>query len=99
MDMKYSNLSELTRRHPDKFPHLRLVFKDTESKKIAIKILCLHIRYSAVHHNNDRPRLTENMRQILENFMDIPEFKWLNQMCGHGNVESLTLGQIDLIMN
>ena len=62
MDMRYSDLPKLSQLYPEKFPHLRLVFKDEESKKIAIKILCLHIRYSAVHHNNDRPRLTENMR-------------------------------------
>jgi hypothetical protein len=97
--MSYKNLPEVTQLHCDKLPHLRLVFKDEEAKRIAIKILCLHIRYSTLHHNNDRPRLTENMRQILENFMEISEFKWLNRTCGHGKIESLSLAQIDLIMN
>jgi len=67
MNMDVDNIMD----YSEKLPHLRLVFKDQEAKNIAIKILCLHIRYSGVHHNNDRPRLTENLRQIIEQFMQV----------------------------
>jgi len=73
--MNYDNFKEVAKHNIEKLPHLRLIFKDEEAKSIAIKILLLHIRYSTAHHTNDRPRLTENLRQILENFMDIKEYK------------------------
>ena len=97
--MNYDNFEDIVPQNQQKMPHFRMIFKDKEARNIAIKILFLHIRHSTTHHNNDRPRLTENLRQILENFMDITEYKELNQSCGHGKIESLTPSQIDLIMN
>jgi hypothetical protein len=99
IDMNYDHFEDITKANQQKLPHFRMIFKDREARNIAIKILFLHIRYSTTHHNNDRPRLTENLRHILENFMDIKEYKELNKATGHGKIESLTPSQIDLIMN
>jgi len=66
MNMDYKGVEKLAQLTPSKFPHLRLVFKDQAAMKIAIKLICLNIRYSGHHNNNDRPRLTENCRFIIQ---------------------------------
>jgi hypothetical protein len=65
MNMKYLNVEKLARLEPQKFPHIRMVMKDELAIKVAIKMLCLNIRFSTSHHNNDKPRLTENCSFLL----------------------------------
>lgn len=42
----------------DKMPHARMIFKDKSARNIAIKILCLYIKFSQQLNSNDRPRMT-----------------------------------------
>lgn len=87
----------------EKMPHSRMIFKDSTARNIAIKILCLYIKFSQQLNANDRPRITENLRQIIQNFLHVAEFKELyDQCCGpkpRAGVESLTPSQIDLMMH
>lgn len=53
----------------EKMPHSRMIFKDKNARNIAIKILCLYIKFSQQLHANDRPRMTENLKQIIQNFL------------------------------
>ena len=99
MNMDYKNLSKLATQVPQKFPHLRLIVKDESGLKIAIKMLCLSIRYSTSHHNNERPRMTENCRFMLQEFFKVKEFKQLNQSCGIGKVDFLTSKQAEMILS
>ena len=46
----------------EKMPHTRMIFKNRTSRNIAIKILCLYIRFSQQLHANDRPRMAENLK-------------------------------------
>jgi len=59
--MAYDNIEALIDEHCEKFPHERLIFADEQAKRIAIKILCINIKFSGTHHNNDRPRFLENL--------------------------------------
>ena len=53
----------------EKMPHSRMIFKDRVARDIAIKILCLYIRFAQSLHANDRPRMTENLKHINKNFL------------------------------
>ena len=99
MDLEYENLSDSVRKYPEKFPHQRLVFKDQDAKHIAIKIVCLTIRFSGAFNNTDRPRLTEYFKLILEKLMQVQEFNSLYKSCSYGLIENLTHAQVDLIMS
>ena len=87
----------------EKMPHSRMIFKDSTARNIAIKILCLYIKFSQQLNANDRPRITQNLQQIIQNFLHVAEFKELyDQCCGpkpRAGVESLTPSQIDLMMH
>jgi endonuclease III-like uncharacterized protein len=99
MNMDYPDFDNLAKNFTEKLPHIRLVFKDEQVSYIAIKMLCLHIRYANFYHNNDRPRLVENLRHIVEQFMGVANFKSLNASCDFGKIDGLTQGQVDLVMN
>lgn len=99
MNMDYLNLEKLATQVPQKFPHLRLIIKDDTAMKIAIKMICLSIRYSTSHHNNERPRMTENCRFMLQEFFKVSEFRQLNQACGVGRVDFLTAKQAEMILS
>mmetsp|Transcript_28671 Transcript_28671/g.43298 ORF Transcript_28671/g.43298 Transcript_28671/m.43298 type:complete len:81 (+) Transcript_28671:3093-3335(+) len=79
-------------------PHMRMIFKDEEALRITIKLLCLYIRQQPSHHPNERPRLIESLRQVVELFMGIVEFRSLDKKCSFDRVKSLTPQHIDLIM-
>lgn len=96
IDMSYS--SEVLLENKQKLPHQRLVFKDDEALKLAVKMLCLHIRHYNQHNNNDRPRLTTVLSNIIHGFMKLEGFHKLNQQCAQGQVECLLPQQIDLVM-
>ena len=82
IDMNYP--TEVLLENKQKLPHQRLVFKDDEALKLAVKMLCLHIRYYNQHNNNDRPRLTTVLSNIIHGFMKIEDFNKLNQQCAQG---------------
>lgn len=87
----------------EKMPHSRMIFKDKLARNIAIKILCLYIKFAQSLHANDRPRMTENLKHIIKNFLQVSEFQELYDQCcntkpRHG-IESLTSSQIDLMMS
>ena len=61
----------------EKMPHSRMIFKEKAARDIAIKILCLYIKFAQPLHANDRPRMTENLKQIIQNFLQVNEFQEL----------------------
>lgn len=99
MNMEYPDVEGLAQLFPYKFPQQRLIMKDQEVVNIVIKLVCLNIKYSGTYHNNDRPRLIENLRFLVQDFLQIPNFKQLNQGCGYGKVEALNNRQLDMLMN
>jgi len=90
INMNYPDFEKIASNYTEKLPHLRLVFKDDQVCNIAIKILCLHIRFSSLHHNNDRARLIENLRHIVEQFMGVNDFTGLTASCEFGKIEGLS---------
>lgn len=99
INMDYPDVDKLAQLYPHKFPHQRLIMKDQEVIDIVIKLICLNIRYSGTYHNNDRPRLVENLRFLIQDFLQMDNFKQLNQSCGYGKVDSLNNRQLDMLMN
>lgn len=88
----------MSREDTEKLPHVRMIFNDELTQQIAIKLLCLHIKHSTAFHTNDRPRLCENLRKIIEVFLGI-DFKTINDYVLYGKVESLTPKQIDIVVD
>ena len=87
----------------EKMPHARMVFRDKTARNIAVKILCLYIKFSLQLHANDRPRMTENLKQLIQNFLQVSEFSELYDQCCSSKppsgIESLSASQIELMMS